>query len=962
MNSEFPRRRNPIAARVFAFLFSSIAFSQLFGQQPDSIEFFENRIRPVLVEHCYECHSESSKEIGGSLRLDFSGGMMNGGDSGPAVVPGDASASLLVSAIRYESSEMPPKGKLSEQTIADIEKWVNAGAKDPRNNPMPIKPVHETINIDEGRKFWAFQPIQSPPVPPLELNRAKSQIDAFLNESMNEAGVIANSLAPDDIRLRRLAFDLTGLPPDPSAQKLWRQNPSAETWNHLVDEFLNSSAFAEHWARHWMDLARYADSNGSDFNATHHDAWRYRDYLIRSFHRNDSLDKMIRQQIAGDLLHGSDEQERYDNLVATTFLMLGTKMLSERDKAKLRMDVVDEQIDTIGRAFLGLTLGCARCHDHKFDPVPMKDYYALAGIFRSTQTLKGESQEYVSTWNKTPLPVSIERKAEFDLYSQKKKSMEARIKQLEKELKTSKETVSPIGIVVDDSEAKKTGFWKDSVFFHTFIGKGYVHDDNSNKGQATIEFRRKLPKAGRYELRLAGPPSGNRASAVIARIEDEMGTHDVTVSQRVATIAPIWNSLGIFHFDSERDAVVTMRNDNTDGYVVIDAIQFIAVDEKGTPIEAANSIKHQAEGASQTSKQLEILKKELVEFVKKAPEPLPLAMAPADHDTIEMGDCPIHIRGEVSNLGEVVPRGFLQVCSGGKSIIADPRGSGRLELSDWLTDPDNPVVARVFVNRVWMHLMGEGIVRTVDNIGTQGERPTHPELLDYLASDFLRSGWKLKTMVRKIVLSEAYSRSSAWNTAASGVDPENRLLWRMHRRRLLAESVRDSMLVAAGDLSREAIFNPMKGMGVLVSNNDSNSSASFNEISKPNRTLYLPVVRGYVPPLLSALDVADPDLLVGKRPTTNVPGQALVLINSPEVNRWAKLTAERILKQEQDDEGRLTYAIRTCFQREPNLAERGLAKQYFGDPSSESNHWDSLLHWQEFVAAMFASAEFRMLD
>ncbi len=956
------------AGFVFSLAFCSLTAC---SQEPGSVEFFESRIRPVLVEHCYKCHSSSSDDLGGSLLLDSSGGMISGGDSGPAIVQGDPKASLLISAIRYESSEMPPQGPLPAKVIADFEQWISAGAIDPRDQPLAIPQSKPAIDIEAGKQFWAFRPIEAPAIPIAipskqktlatsasgEPNRFHSTpIDCFLDEKLEQAKIDANELASPEIRLRRLCFDLTGLPPGLELQKAWQHDPSPQHWNQIVDRLLSSTGFAEHWARHWMDLARYADSNGADFNATHHDAWRYRDYLVRSFADGRSIDEMIQQQIAGDLLPASSDSQRWDNLVATTFLMLGTKMLSERDKVKLEMDVVDEQIDTVGRAFLGLTLGCARCHDHKFDPVPMRDYYALAGIFRSTQTLNGESQLYVSTWNKTPLPTSDKHKKALADYTQKQRTLEDSLKQLDKELSALKERTTHRGLVIDDEAGKKTGLWKASTLFHTFVSKGYVHDNNADKGSLSIQFSVPLPKSGRYEIRLAGSPSSNRASQVPVTIKDASGDHELFVNQRTAAIDEIWNSLGEFQFDADQEAIVTIRNANTDGYVIVDAIQFLQVDATSESDGKPKPDPRIAQAVKQKSSEREQVQAKLAELKKNPPEPLPLAMAPRDRSSDAIADCPIHIRGETANLGDVVQRGFLQVCSGGTATIASPQGSGRLELADWLTDPDNPLVARVFVNRVWMHLMGEGIVRTVDNFGVQGERPSHPELLDFLASDFLRGGWQLKPLIRRIVTTQAYQRSSSMNSISSESDPENRLLWRVHRRRMPAEAIRDTMLVAANQLDRNPRYEPMKGMGTLVSNNNSDSNSEIGLLSQSCRTLYMPVVRGYVPALVTALDSADPDLLVGKRPTTNVPGQALVLINSPEIKQWSEATAKRICSNHSDFSARIKEAYRCCFQRMPTAEDREIATAFF------AGHENSTSRWHAFIAAMFAATEFRLLD
>ncbi|QDT03253.1 Xanthan lyase precursor [Rubripirellula lacrimiformis] len=920
---------------------------------PGSVEFFENRIRPVLVNHCYECHSAEADEIGGSLLLDSSDAMIIGGDSGPAIQPGDAAASTLVSAIRYESSEMPPAGRLSDEVIEDFEAWIKAGAKDPRKTKAAPVTMRSTIDLDEGRQFWAFRPVQSSLPPPHPFDGSRGAIDQFLYQSLSDVDVVPNGFADDATRLRRLAFDLTGLPPSLELQRRWLSNPSWANWTRIVDSMLASPAFAQHWARHWMDVARYADSNGSDFNATFHEAWRYRDYLIRSFATDRPIDEMIRQQVAGDLLPAMTDQQRYDNVVASTFLMLGTKMLSERDKPKLELDVVDDQIDTVGRAFLGLTLGCARCHDHKFDPVPMDDYYALAGIFKSTVTLKGESQEYVSTWNRVSLPTSAEHRDAIQEFQSSLQSIEAKIKSADAQWKQAQDRLSgnQAGVVIDDSQATKVGTWKASQYTQPFVGVGYVHDDNSMKGTAEIRFEARLPDDGVYEVRVSYTPSSSRAAKIPVTIETAHGSRTVRLDQRKVTIAPMWSSLGEFEFKSSSPAVVTISNEGTSGYVIADAVQFLDVDHapKIDPnvVAAAESAKAHLDG----------LRAEMKVLQANRPLPIPQAMAPSDRPTAELTDSPVHIRGEVRNLGPVVPRGFLRVCSSGDAAMEEPQGSGRLELADWLTDPDHPLVARVFVNRVWMHLMGQGIVRTVDNFGQRGERPSHPELLDAMAVDFMRDGWQLKPLIRDIVHSAAYQRSSQYDADAVQRDPENRLWWRMHRRRLPAEAIRDAMVSAAGLLNHTPTVNLMAGHKVLVSNNNSNSTAGkIDGIQVPRRSVFLPIVRGYLPPEMTALDMADPDLLVGRRPTTNVPGQALVLINSPTVNEWARTAADNVCQQEASFEDRLHRVYQLCLQREPSAEDEQMARDFF------AGHPDSASRWHAYIAAIFAATEFRFLD
>ncbi len=934
------------------------------SQDPTTTDFFESKIRPVLVEHCYECHSRDAEEISGSLQVDSRAGLLTGGDSGAAIVKGDPELSPLISAIRYETSEMPPSGKLADHIIKDFEDWIRAGAIDPRDDLMLLQEEGGEVDWSQAREFWAFRPraatrdkstlkgdLQT------ENHPSRGVVDDLLNLEISKAEIQPNPLADPEVQLRRLCYDLTGLPPSIEMQDRWLADPSDKNWNRLVNELLASRGFGEHWARHWMDVARYADSNGSDFNATYHEAWRYREYLIRSFNDDRPFDEMIRQQIAGDLLPSSNDDQRHDNLVATTFLMLGPKMLSERDKEKLTLDVVDEQIDTVGRAFLGLTLGCARCHDHKFDPVPTEDYYALAGIFKSTQTLNGESQKYVSTWNRVELPsTDAQRKAISD-HKANLKRLESDVKEAESQLKEMKSRLSgtQTGFIVDDADAKKTGVWKTSTYYKHFVGDGYLHDDMAGNGENAIEYHIRLPQTGLYEVRLSHSPGDNRAAKVPIQLTTVQGEIEVFLDQRKVKIEPMWSSIGTFELTADADTILTLRNTGTSGHVIADAVQFIPQGEAEAVKEDAETLALRAE-VEKLEMFLSGLKKEFDATKKAPPAPLPVAMAPTDRSADKIADSPVHIRGEVRNLGAVTPRGFLTVCSIEETKNDFSEASGRLELAQWLTHPRHPLVARVFVNRVWMHLFGEGIVRSVDNFGHQGGRPSHPVLLDDLAERFVQNGWQLKSLIRELVSSHAYRRSSANQADAMAKDPENRLLWRIPRQRLTAESIRDSIVFSTGRLDRSRRIEPMAGRGVLVSSNNADSSARFDDVALPVRSIYLPIVRGYLPEFLLALDMADPDLLVGRRPTTNVPAQALVLINSKEVHQWAAQASERLLAESMSLGSRVEKASRMLLQRHPRPYEMKLAEEFF------SGREEDVAAWTQYISAIYASSPFRFID
>jgi mono/diheme cytochrome c family protein len=942
------------------------------------VAFFESRIRPVLVAHCLECHSADAKEPGGGLALDRAAGWQRGGDSGPAIVPGDSAASLLMAALRYESLEMPPAGRLPDAVVADFARWIDQGAADPRDESMPEElartsdwVIDGAIDWEAARAFWSFQPPRHAPPPMVaDTSWPRESIDRFVLAALEQKGLRPSADAPPAALLRRVAFDLTGLPPSPDLVAAFVADPSPAHLARIVDEMLVSRAAAEHQARHWLDVARYADSNGSDFNATFHDAWRYRDFVIRACADDMPFDQFVVRQIAGDLLEAADDDEAADNLVATGFLMVGTKMLSERDKAKLEMDVVDDMIDTCGRAFLGLTLGCARCHDHKFDPVPTEDYYALAGIFRSTQVLDGESQKYVSTWVKRPLPVEPEHAESVARYEARHKETTGALKaaRTRRDGEKAAAVAAAGAIVFDDAQATREGTWQASTYTRPFHAAGYVHDGNRDKGSCRIVFPGPS-KAGTYRVRIAYTPGSNRASNVpVEVVLDQNTRHAFVVDQRRAPgVAPFWHDLGEFHCTDPEATKVVIANAGTDGYVLADAVAYVAVG--GAPDRPADEVEaEEARQARLAAAEAEVKRIEAEIASLEADKPPPLPMAMAVREAKHIGDAFVCVRGEVDNRGPEVPRGFLRICSAGPAQLPADR-SGRMELARWLTDPDNPLAARVIVNRMWMHLFGEGLVRTVDNFGMQGERPTHPELLDTLAVEFVRDGWSIRRLVRRLVLTRAYAQSSASPApAAAGaadpllVDPENRLLWRAHRKRVPAEALRDTLLVAAGILDSSPSVAPLAGFGTLVTQNVA-TPGDVKVEATTRRSIYLPVIRGMVHPLLVTFDFADPDLIVGRRESTNVPAQALTLLNNPEVITWCTRIAERIMSTAQDDDARVRLAYRLLVQREPDAEEAAWVTAYVrADRAGDAESAAGVGRWTRAVQALVASTEFRFVD
>ncbi len=783
----------------------------------EKVAFFESRIRPVLVEHCYACHSDAAKEIKGGLVLDSRQGLLIGGDSGAALVPGKAEDSLLLDALRHDGLEMPPDRKLPDNVIADFSAWIRDGATDPRDGE--VSAAKRTIDIDQGREFWCFQPIRRPPVPVVADAWATIDIDRFIASQQTEAenGKVIDRVAEatPDILIRRLSFVLNGLPPTLKEQddfmRLWADDSDTAIFT-TVDRLLDSPRFGERWGRHWLDVARFSESTGGGRSLMLPDAWRFRDYVIQAFNADKPFDQLVREHIAGDLLP-SNSDEQYDNqLIGAGYLMLGAINYEEQDKEQLRMDVVDEQIDSMGRTFLGMTLGCCRCHDHKFDPIPTTDYYALAGIFRSTKSLlPGNVSEFVTA----PLKVGYNKQA-VDAWTVRDKELVAEI----------------------------------------------------------VDVTKLLTKAKEQSI----------AASTSSDVSDSMSD----VADRLKTLA-------------------------------------------------ADHAAH-----------------------KKIKPSVPTAMCVREEE--QTADWHVHVRGEIRNPGSVVPRGFLTVAtpmrrSSRVTVAAvGTSSSGRRELADWIASPENPLTARVYVNRVWLHVMGKGIVRTPDNFGETGERPTHPELLDYLADTFItEDNWSTKKLIRRLCLTSAFRMASDVSNQARQRDPENLQLVRAFRRRLEAESIRDSLLQISGalDLSIQSgrTFEKL-----------STYDTEFRHDEHPVfcRSVYVPSFRNTMLDLFEVFDVANPNIVSGQRTDSLRPAQSLFLLNSPFVMDQTQQAAATFLMstayQHHDLSQSVVNAWRICLGRHPSDAELASALQSIsGQPDSE-HAWSGLFH------GLFASVDFRYVD
>jgi hypothetical protein len=792
---------------------------------PAQADFFESKIRPVLVQQCYGCHSTESGKTRGGLLLDSREATLQGGESGPAITPGQLTESLLWSAINYDSFEMPPRGQLPEEVIADFKRWIEMGAPDPRLRQVVV--VESEIDIAAGRKHWAFQKLK-PPVLPSVSNASwpKSDIDFHILAALDQHNLEPVEDADAATLLRRLHFDLTGLPPTPlDVHEFWTavEEDREAAIAAKVDELLATSQFGERWGRHWLDVARYAESSGKSVNVTFPHAWRYRDYVIDSINEDKPYDRFIQEQIAGDLLPIRSDEDWQENLIATGFLAVGTKSLIERNPRQFRADLIDEQIDTMSKAFLGVTVACARCHDHKFDPIPTTDYYALAGIFLNTDTFYG--------------------------------------------------TASGI-----------------------------------QNRQAT-------------EL-------------LLLPIEDERPVGRVYSEQELASMKDALGNLRSRMFEVRRN------RENVSQQLLI-----------------------------RTRAQLSQLQGRLAE-VKENGEPQTFAMGVQASDVFQ--DAPVFVRGDVEQPAQVVPRGFLQVLHHAETPEIAPDSSGRLELADWLSSLENPLTARVMVNRIWLHLFGEGIVSTPNNWGFHGQAPTHPELLDHLAIQFMQNQWSLKSMIREIVLSRTYQLSSAYDQENFRVDPENRYLWRVNQRQLDAEALRDAILAMGGSLNLE---RPLGSPVAQLGNNRVGRTLdpSFFNGLNDRRSVYLPVVREALPNSLALFDFADPSLSNPKRDRTNVPTQALFLMNNEFVLQEAESLGQYLMENFENSREQIDWAFLIVYGRlatdeETRRSEaflRGFtskADRKKGSRATTTQLATTQLAMTTFCQALIASAEFRFLN
>ncbi|MCZ6672581.1 MAG: DUF1553 domain-containing protein [Verrucomicrobia bacterium] len=927
----------------------------------EGLEHFEKQIRPLLMDNCISCHGPGKQD--GGLRLDAKAGWKAGGKSGPSIVPGDLAASALVQVVRKKGDfQTHPKLELSKDEVTDIELWIQMGAPDPRTGKVNREALP---NYERAKDFWSFQPIKKPAVPSVsDEGWARGAIDKFVLTAQEKKGLKPVADASRTELARRVYFALIGLPPTPEQVDTFVADERPDAFEDLVDELLSSPHFGERWGRHWLDVARFAESSGGGRTLLFKDAWRFRDYVIQSFNADMPYDQFVREQLAGDLLPYESAEQRSRQITATAFLALGPTNYELQDKQLLRYDVIDEQIDTLGKAFMGMTLGCARCHDHKFDPVPTADYYAMAGIFKSTRTLFNYTDN-VARWIDTKLPLDGaegEQLAKTEAMA-KKLSAHLNVKKTELKLLDKKGDYAPkagepkpasqfAGIVVDERAAKQEGDWKFSQYSQNYIGEGYYHDGDNYKGNSSLTFRPTIPFPGRYEVRLAYSEAKNRSSRTPVTISHAKGETSILVNQREApTIHGRLYSLGEFWFEEDSDNYVRVANTDTDGFVVVDAVQWLLAAnyaEVASPEQEAH-IAALIEEVKTLEAELTPLEAEL----KKRP----LAMSVLD-DT-KISDSAIRIRGEVHRLGESIPRGFLQVATLGETPKLPDTASGRRELAEWMVSPEHPLTSRVMANRIWSWLFGTGLVRSVDNLGTTGELPSHPELLDHLAIRLQENDWSIKATVKEILLSRTWQLSSKTDPKATELDPDNRLLTSYPRRRLDAEQLRDAILAVNGKLDLQMYGPNIEGAGEINANSTAAQLIEYNYVFKDSRrSVYTPAFRVKRHELFELFDFGNVNFTMGQRNTSTVALQALYMLNNPFVIEQSRHAAELLLAEVENPEERIDVAFRRTLGRVPSAQEWSLVNSYLEDGHSG----DSVEDWASVFQTLFGSVDFRYLN
>jgi hypothetical protein len=933
------------------------ALAPLQAAEPDKkgLDFFESKIRPLLVDNCYQCHSAKAAAEGklkGGLQLDTREGARRGGETGPAVVPGKPDESLLISALRHEELEMPPKGKLPDSLIGHFVKWIEMGAPDPREGAT-IAAVE--IDIAAAKEFWSFGPLKTAEPPAVkDTNWTRTAIDQFIRARQEAAGIALNPTADPRTLIRRAYYDLVGLPPTPEEVEAFVEdsirNPQS-AFRNLVDRLLDSQHFGERWGRHWLDLVRFAESNGYAFDGDRPNAYHYRDFVIRALNDDMPYDQFVRQQIAGDLLASADAattaeaKAAVESLAATGFLVAGpfTTQQTQKERERSRYEQLDDMIHTLGTSMLGLTVGCARCHNHKFDPLPQHDYYRFAscfgevgfsntGINMDPETFQKQKAEFDKAHE--PLAAAL---AKFEL-EQLPGQFDAWLKNRPEEQPAPAMGVwNHIGPFTTDSF--------DKAFDEAFAPEKEVdlaktYDEGKLKWteqptwqDGTVHNTLTGENAANYLFRTIESPVARKVSLSLGSddgIKLWLNGKELLKNKIGRGAAPDQEKVELPLTKGRNQLLIKIVNGaGPSGFYFKSTLSGIPAD-----VEKLLAMSHDKWDDNQRKKVLDWYKTLDEAWLKlnaaveehKQSEPKPaltnIYAAKVRGTTYNFGGDTYNVyfltRGNADNKQKLAEPGFLQVLMNGEtasqhwlSASADETTAGkpaRIALADWLTDTQHgagQLLARVIVNRLWHHHFGRGIVATPNDFGTRGERPSHPELLDWLAGELIRGGWRLKPIHKLIMTSAVYMQANGVSETGAKFDPENLLWWRRESQRLEAETIRDALLSVSGTLD-PAMYGP----GTL----DQNSR---------RRSIYFTVKRSNLIPMLQLFDAPDTMQGVGSREESTVAPQALALLNSPIVRGYATKLAERVRPgAETSIDDAITGAYQIVLSRPPSDAER----------------------------------------
>ena len=948
--------------------------------RPEDLDFFEKRIRPLLSETCFECHSHPAKKLKGGLYLDSREGFLQGGDSGPAVNLQNPGASLLLEAIHYDNVDlqMPPDSRLQDRDIEHLERWVQMGLPwTPQIGSLAAGDVGESFNLEKRRsEHWAWKPVQ--PSQPPEVQEAqwvKQPIDAFLKHRLEEEGLRPASAVSSAAWLRRVHVVLTGLPPTQAALDAFLQDKGMDAKKKVIEALLGSIHYGEHWARHWLDLVRYAETMGHEFDYPIPNAWRYRDYVIRSIHQDLPYDQFIMEHLAGDQLpHPRIDPSTglNESILGTGFYWLGQQVHSPVDIQMNQLDVLDNQIDVVSKTFQGLTVSCARCHDHKFDAISARDYYGLFGIMKSSRyqqtTLLPEDRldsdlETWEQWQEEGQQILKAAGYRVALTNRPQGAVEDRL--LGDAALNAFE-----GWFLDDEAMRHDPFVKPGDLVHRSgdhpLQPASAHAVDSAKWSVKLQGSLRSPtfKIDRRYVHALASGRKSRINVVIDNFNLIRGPIYDGIKKNLDRDQAAWTTFDLqmwqdheAYLEFKDTTQADLSNGGAHGPEAWFSVQTVLASNQAAPpvIE------------KESSKAAEVPLPEawLALAQKYRSHSESIEISPVGLTMIEGSgrDSPIYIRGNPRRHGEAASRTYLTSLS---DLAVPHEGSGRYAMARAMIDPNNPLTARVYVNRVWHHVFGKGLVRTVDDFGVLGQPPTHPELLDWLAHWFVHeAGWSTKKLIRMLVLSSAFAMDSvASSPETDSQDPENALWHRSLVRRLEAESIRDHLLLVSGQMDPEPFGTSEKIHLTAFMTGRGRPGASGPLDGSGRRSVYVEVRRNFLSPFLATFDAPIPHSTFGRRAQSNVPAQALVLMNDPFVMQQAQAWAQKVRAQTQSFAACLTGMYEQAFCRWPSQTEIREARSFLSDQvayyEQEGQDSESAAHkaWSDLCHTLFNMKEF----